>query len=169
MDLRRLRSGELLLAASAVGLFGAMFDDWFGGENAWQSLTFLRVFLALTIVLALAVVILTVTRTVAMACSAAGITVGVGVLTLLLVLYRVVVNEPGPDAASDIGAGAYVGLAFVFGCVAGAWRTLADERTGAPASIEQTERVLAVRGAPRPAPPARDPSRPPARGDRSTS
>jgi hypothetical protein len=160
MDLRRLRSGELLAGASAVALLAVMFMDWFNGANAWESLTFLRVPLVITALLALAIVVLTVSRTVAMACSAAGITVGIGGLTLLLVLYRVGINEPGSNAAVDIRTGAYLGVLCVFGAVAGAWRTLADERTGARASIEQTERVLAVRGAPRPAPPPRDPNRP---------
>jgi hypothetical protein len=168
MDLRRLRSGELLAGASAVGLLAVMFMDWFGGATAWDSLTFLRVPLVITALLALGLVVLTVTRTVAMACSAAGITVGVGSIMLALLLFRVVVNEPGPDAAGDIGTGAYLGVLLVFGCIAGAWRTLADERTDAPASIEQTERVLAVRGAPRPAPPPRDPSRP-ARSERPSA
>lgn len=98
-----------------------------------------------------------------MACSAAAITVGVGTLTLLALLYRIAINEPGPDAGADIGLSAYLGLLCVMGCVAGAWRTLADERTNAVPSLRQTERVLAVRGAPRPAPPARDPDHPPPR------
>jgi len=165
MDLRRLRSGELLAGAGAAGLLAVMFMDWFGGENAWESLTFLRVALVITALLALAVVVLTMSRTVAMACSAAAITVAAGALTLLLALYRVLVDEPGPDAAVDIGAGAYLGLLCVLGAVAGSWRTLADERTDAGAARRQTERVLAVRGPPRPAPPARDAARPP-RGQR---
>jgi hypothetical protein len=140
-----------------------MFEAWFGGASGWESLTLLRVPLVITALLALAVVVLTVSRTVAMACSAAAITVGVGTLTWLLVLYRVAINEPGTDAAGDIGLAAYLGLLCVLGCVAGAWRTLADERTNAVTSLRQTERVLAVRGAPRPAPPARDPDRPPPR------
>jgi hypothetical protein len=119
-----------------------------------------RVALVVTVLLALAIVVLTVSRTVAMACSAASIAVGVGTLTLAVVLYRVVINEPGPNAVVDIGPGAYLGVLLVFGCIAGAWRTLADERTDAARSREQTERVLAVRGAPRPPPPERDPSRP---------
>jgi len=163
MEPRRLRSGELLAAVSAVGLLALMFESWFGGATGWESLTLLRVPLVITALLALAVVVLTVSRTVAMACSAAAITVGVGTLTLLALLYRVAINEPGPDAAAGIDLGAYLGLLCVFGCVVGAWRTLADERTGAATSLRQTERVLAVRGAPRPAPPARDPDRPPPR------
>ena len=163
MELRRLRSGELLVAVSAGALLALMFEAWFGGASGWESLTQLRVPLVITALLALAVVVLTVSRTVAMACSAAAITVGVGTLTLLLLLYRVAINEPGPDAGADIGLAAYLGLLCVLGCVAGAWRTLGDERTGADTSLRQTERVLAVRGAPRPAPPARDPDRPPPR------
>ena len=164
MELRRLRSGELLVAVSAGALLALMlFETWFGGASGWESLTLLRVPLVITALLALAVVVLTVSRTVAMACSAAAITVGVGTLTFLLVLYRVAINEPGPDAAAGIDLGAYLGLLCVFGCVVGAWRTLADERTGAATSLRQTERVLAVRGAARPAPPARDPDRPPPR------
>ncbi len=160
MELRRLRSGELLAGLSAIGLLAVMFMDWFGGVDGWEALTFLRVALVITALLALAIVVLTVSRTVAMACSAAAITVGFGALTFLLLLFRVAVNEPGTDAAGEIGLGAYLGLLLVLGCVAGGWRTLADERTSAALSVEQTERVLAVRGASRPAPPARDPSRP---------
>jgi hypothetical protein len=167
MGLRRLRSGELLAGASAIGLVAVMFTEWFGGADAWNTLSFLRFPLLITALLALSIVVLTVSRTVAMACSAAAITVGVGGLTLLLLLYRVAINEPGPNAAVDIGPGAYLGLLLVLGCIAGGWRTLADERTQAALSREQTERVLAVRGAARPAPPARDPSRPP-RTDRSS-
>jgi len=165
MDLRRLRSGELLAAVSAAGLFLTMFLDWFGGRSAWEALAIGRVLLVAVIALALTLVVLTITaRPVAMAGSAASITVGVAALVLAYVLFRVVVDEPGTDAGHTIGEGAYLGLIFVFGCAAGAWRALGDERTQAPASLRQTERVLAVRGAPRPPPPERDPSRPSPRG-----
>jgi hypothetical protein len=109
---------------------------------------------------ALALVVLTVTRTVAMATSMATITIAVGVIALLPVLYRVVINEPGTNADVTIDPGAYLGLLLVIGVVAGAFRALADERTRAAASLDQTERVLAVRGAPRKPPPARDPDSP---------
>jgi hypothetical protein len=160
MDLRRLRGGELLAGASATSLLIVMFLDWFGGRSAWQAMAILRVVLVALVLCGLTIVVLTVTsRTVAMACSAAAITVGVGALTLLLVGYRVVIDEPGRNAVVSLHAGAYVGLALVAGVVAGAWRTLADERTRTAASLRQTERVLAVRGAPRKPPPARDPRR----------
>jgi hypothetical protein len=161
VDVRRLHRGELLAAASAVGLLVVMFLDWFGGRSAWEALAIGRVVLVALALLVLTLVVLTLTaRPVAMAASAASIAIGVTALAVLLLLYRIVVDEPGPDAGSQIGLGAYLGLLFVLGCGAGAWRALADERTGAASSLRQTERVLAVRGAPRPAPPERDPSRP---------
>jgi hypothetical protein len=160
VDLRRLRSGELLATVSAAGLLLAMFLEWFGGDSAWETLTVGDVLLLGVIALALTLVVLTLTaRPVAMAGSAASITVGFAALVMLYLLYRIVVNEPGTDASGEIGPGAYLGLVFVLGCAAGAWRALGDERTHAPFSLRQTERVLAVRGAPRPPPPERDPGR----------
>jgi hypothetical protein len=161
MDARRLGSGELLAGVSAVGLLVVMFLDWFGGRSAWEALTIGRILLVAVALLALTLVVLTLAaRPVAMAASAASITVGFTALVVLYLLYRIVVNEPGTDAAGEIGIGAYLGLLLVFGCGGGAWRALADERTDAPASLRQTERVLAVRGAPRPPPPERDRGRP---------
>jgi hypothetical protein len=160
VDVRGLRGGELLTGASAVGLLAVLFADWFGGRTAFATLRVTLVVLLALVVLALTVVALTLTSvSVAMACSAAAVTVGVAVLAALFVLYRLVLDEPGPNAAVDVGLGAYLGLAFVVGCGAGAWRALADERTQTPASLRQTERVLAVRGAPRPPPPARSSQR----------
>ena len=160
MDLRRLRSGELIAGASAVALLVVMFEDWFGGGSAWETMTIARVVLVALIGCAFALLVFTVTRTVAMATSMATITIAVGVIALLLVVYRVVINEPGTNAEVTVDLGAYLGVLFVIGIVAGAFAALKDERTQAPASLRQTERVLAVRGAPREPPPARDPDRP---------
>ncbi|HEV7806703.1 MAG TPA: hypothetical protein VGO80_12840 [Solirubrobacteraceae bacterium] len=156
-----MRIGELLAGACAFGLLVVLFLAWFDGRSAWATMAIARVVLVALVACGLTLVVLTVTsRTVAMACSAAAITVGVGALAVLLVVYRVVVNEPGPNATVSLDAGAYLGLLLVLGIVAGAWRTLADERTQTATSLEQTERVLAVRGPPRTPPPARDPDRP---------
>ncbi len=165
MDLRRLRTGELLAGVSGGGLLAVLFADWFGGESGWETMTIARIVLVLLALCALTLVVLTVTsRAVALACSTAVVTVGVGAFALLLVLYRVVANEPGTNALVSIDGGAYLGLLLVLGVIAGALRALNDERTRSPASLRQTERVLAVRGAPRQPPPARDPGRPAPRG-----
>jgi hypothetical protein len=161
MDLRQLRSGELLAGLSAAALLVITFLAWFGGRSAWDTMPILRFVLLASVVCGLTIVVLTVTsRTVAMACSAAAITVGIGAIALITIGYRVALNEPGTNGTVALDAGAYLGLLLVFGIGAGAWRTLADERTRTAASLRQTERVLAVRGAARKPPPARDPSRP---------
>jgi len=153
----RLRSGEIVAGLGAAGLSVVMFLDWFGGRSAWETMTVGRVLLVLTIALALTLVVFTLRRrAVSMAISAPTITIGVGAPTLLLVLYRVGIDEPGRNGLVSIDAGAYAGLALLLATLAGAWRTIADERTQTPESLRQAERVLAVRGAPRPAPPRRD-------------
>lgn len=156
MDLRRLRGGELLATAGAIGLAVVLFVDWFGGRSGWSTLTVGRVLLVLTIALALTFVVITLSaRAVSMATSSATVTVGFGTLTLLYLLVRVGIDEPGVNALVSVDAGAYLGVLCVVGIIAGAWRALADERTASPVSLDQTERVLAVRGAARPAPPER--------------
>jgi hypothetical protein len=160
MDVRRLRSGELVAGLGAAGLAVVMFAEWFGGRSAWDTLTVGRVLLVLTVALAATLVVITLRkRAVSMAMSAATVTIGVGAITLLYLLYRVGIDEPGRNGTVSVDGGAYLGLLCVLLILAGAWRTIADERTGAAASLRQTERVLAVRGAPRPPPPARDPAR----------
>jgi hypothetical protein len=164
MDLRRLRSGELVVAAGTAGLVIVMFLDWFGGRSAWETLTLGRLLLVVTVALGATLVVMTLSRrAVSMATSAATVTIGVGTLALLYLLYRVGIDEPGRNGLVSVDAGAYAGLACVLAIVGGAWRTLDDERTQAAASLEQTERVLAVRGAARPPPPERDPTREPRR------
>ena len=151
--MRQLRSGELLAGLSAAALLVVTFLAWFGGRSAWETMPVLRFVLVALVACGLTIVVLTVTsRTVAMACAAAAITVGVGAIALLTVGYRIALNEPGTNATVALDAGAYLGLLLVLGVLAGGWRTLADERTRTAASLRQTERVLAVRGAPRAAP-----------------
>jgi hypothetical protein len=159
VDLRRLRGGELLAGVSAAALLVVMFEGWFSGKSAWETMTIVRIALVALVLCAFALVVLTVSRTVAMATSAATITIAVGAITLLLVFYRVAINEPGTNADVSVDLGAYLGLLLVAGVVAGAFVALKDERTHAAASLRQTERVLAVRGAAREPPPARDPDR----------
>ena len=160
MDVRRLRSGELLTAAGAIGLAVVLFTGWFGGESGWSTLTVGRVLLVLTIALALTLVVFTLSaRAVSMATSAAVVTIGIGSLAVLYLLYRVGIDEPGRNALVGVDPGAYLGLLCGLLIVGGAWRAAADERKDSAISLRQTERVLAVRGPTRPPPPARDPGR----------
>lgn len=160
MDIRRLRSGELLTAAGTAGLAVVLFADWFGGRSGWSTMTVGRGLLVVTIALALTLVVFTLSaRAVSMATSAAIVTIGVGALAVLYLLYRVGIDEPGRNALVSVDAGAYLGLLFALLIVGGAWRAAADERKDSAISLRQTERVLGVRGAARPAPPPRDADR----------
>ena len=160
MDVRRLRSGELVTAAAAAGLAVVLFADWFGGRSGWSTMTVGRFLLVLTILLALTLVGVTLRAgAVSMALSAAVVTIGIGLLALLYLLYRVGIDEPGRNALVSVDAGAYLGLLCLLAILAGTWRSLADERKNSAVSRRQTDRVLAVRGPARPAPPSRDPAR----------
>lgn len=166
MHLYRLRLGELLVGGSALALFVVLFAlDWFSfsgmGASGWDALEIQRFLLLVVVALAGTLVALTVlARPVAMPVAAAVVTTGTAIVALLALLYRVGIDEPGPNPVVEVELGAYLGLAAVTGIAAGAWRTMADERTATAASHRQAERVLAVRGAPRPPPPERDPDRP---------
>ena len=90
------------------------------------------------------------------------VAVPLGLLAILVVIFRLVA-EPGLGVgASDrevaVEWPAFAGLVGSIAIVVGAWIALADERTGTALSRAQTERALAVRGAPRAVPPPKDPS-----------
>ena len=120
MDLRRLRSGEIVTGAGALGLSAVLFMDWFGGRSGWSTMTVGRVLLVVTILLAMTLVVVTLgARAVSMATSAATVTIGVGSLALILLLYRVGLDEPGRNALVSVDAGAYLGLLCVLAIVAG--------------------------------------------------
>jgi drug/metabolite transporter (DMT)-like permease len=152
MDLTRLRTGELLAAAGALALLGVAFLDWYGDESAWQALPLLRVAIVLVALLALGLAVLTAgRRPVALPVAAGVVLIALGALLTFALLVRLAFP---PDGASR-ELGALAGLLAAALLTAGAWRTVADERTGTRESREQAERTLAVRGAARPVPPPR--------------
>lgn len=157
MDVRRLRSGELVTAGCAVALAVVLFVDWFGGRSGWSAMTLGRFLLVLMILLALTLVVVTLRAgAVSAALSVGVVTIGIGTIALLYLLYRVGIDEPGRNALVSVDTGAYLGLLSLLGILAGTWRSLADERKDSVVSLRQTERVLAVRGPARPPPPAHE-------------
>lgn len=166
VDLGRLRFGELLAGSSAAGLLVVLFAvDWFRfsgvGATGWDALEIQRFLMLALIALAFMLISLTIfARPVAMPVAAAVVMTGTAILTVLALLYRVGINEPGTNDLIEVEIGAYLGLALATAIAVGGWRSMQDERTRSQTSQRQAERVLAVRGAPRPAPPERDPDRP---------
>ena len=169
MNLRRLRSGEALALAGAVALAVLLALDWFflstpdarvgAHESGIRYLGwFAELLLILAILLAFALASFTLThRTTGVAVVLAVVTACFGLFAVLAILVRLVA-QPGlgveaGNADVEVELPAYLGLLAAAAIPFGAWRTMADERTDAPESLEQTEDVLRVRGAPRPAPP----------------
>jgi hypothetical protein len=169
MSLARLRAGEWLALAGALALLVLLLLPWYAydgrataGEPAETGLAGLGWALVALVLLAALTTLAFVAATAAEHSPTAPlalnvVAVAVGTLALLALLARLVV-EPGlgveaPDGDVGLRAPAWLAPVATLAMLAGAWRAMADERTDAPAAREQTERVLRVRGAARPAPP----------------
>ena len=168
MKLTRLRPGELIALLGALALAVLLGLDWFAvstpvadlraHESGIRSLGWLATLLVLAaIALALALALVTATQ------RAAGLPVVLGVLTVtaailatLAIAIRLVL-QPGlgigaGNADVDLRWPAVAGLLAALTLLAGAWRSMADERTDAPDSLAQRREVLGAAGV-RPAPP----------------
>lgn len=169
MRLSRLRSGETAALAGAVALAVLLGFDWFflstpdarvgQHESGIRSLGwFADVLLILAILSALALAFFTVTqRATAVPTTLAVFTTLLGALAAATVAFRLIA-QPGlgveaGNADVEVELPAYLGLLAALAIAAGGWRAMADERADTEESLEQTEEVLRVRGAPRPAPP----------------
>ena len=143
--MRRIRLGEALTAIGAIGLFVLLFADWFEGggvsRSGWSSLGWgLVVLLVAVMALAAVMVVSTVARAKpAIIVGSAVTTAVVAIVTLLIALLRVLVTQPDLDLGLGNGAvtiqtAGYLGILALALIAAGAWITLADERTDAPES-----------------------------------
>jgi len=133
-----------------------------GDRSGWASLGWLALVpVVATIVSAACLVVATVVAPTPAPALAAGVaTVPWALLAVVAIAVRLVA-QPGlgadlPDELVEVRWPAYLAIAGAAAVLAGAWRALADERTDTVQAREQTERALAVRGAPRPAPPPQD-------------
>jgi hypothetical protein len=157
---RRLRSGELLAGAGAVALFVLLFFDWFLPEvrprvvetsgrivgpephlSGWTSLGRpLSVLLLVVLVLAMWLAASTLFAAAVSQPVAAGVLLSaVGTIAFVVLVVRVTIAQPGlgtgqRDEAVAVQLPAYLGLVAMAVIVVGGWRSMADERTGAPES-----------------------------------
>ena len=169
MRLSRLRSGELLALGAAILLAVVLGLDWFllstpdarlgAHESGIRSLGWLAALVLVTAIgLGLTLAWTTLTnRPAGLSVTLAVLTTVFGVFATIAILVRLVL-QPGlgveaGNADVDLQLPAWLGLALAVLLTAGAWRTMADERTDARESRAQTERVLAAGGEVRPAPP----------------
>jgi hypothetical protein len=159
MDLRRLRTGEWLAAASGVALFVSLFLPWYevgsgayldrspGGSGVtfygplagatatgWESLDAIDVVLALVAASAVLLAIVTATQRVpAVPIALAALISLFGSVGVILVLLRAL---DLPDWAGGRKGGLWLALAGALGIVAGAWLSMREEIRPGGARVE---------------------------------
>ena len=169
MRLSRLRSGETIALLGAIALAVLLAFDWFflstpdarvgAHESGIRALGwFADLLLIFAILSAFALAFFTVAhRASALPVMFGVLTSTFGILGVIAILVRLIA-QPGlgveaGNADVEIELPALLGLLATIAIAAGGWRTMGDERTHSRESLDQTEDVLRVRGAPRPAPP----------------
>jgi membrane-associated HD superfamily phosphohydrolase len=144
-DPARLRRGEVIVGAGAIVLLASMFVlKWYGSGGGsvtgWDALTTLRWLMLVTIAVALALVYTQMTRrSPAVPVTLSVIVTVLGVVTALALIYRVLINEPGPDSVISQKAGSFVGLLSAIAIVIGGYLSMRDEGVAdrdAPSEIE---------------------------------
>ena len=132
--MRRVRAGEIVAGAAGVLLLASLFLEWYSvdsredGLSAWAAFSFVDLLLALVALLGIALAVSQVVgRGPALPVALGVITTTLALAASLLLLYRIL-NQPGPNDAIGVSAGAWVGLAAAIAVFLGAWLSLSDER-----------------------------------------
>ncbi len=131
MSLGRVRAGELLAFAGAVGVIVALFEPWYesasGRLDAWDTFGPAVVLLMVAAGAALVLLLGTLTeRSTALPVSAAVWSVLFGLIAVIAAVVRVLER---PDHATSLCAGAWLALAGAVAILLGAWQSMRDERT----------------------------------------
>ena len=132
--MRRVRIGEIVAGVAGAVLLLSLFLEWYTvrgraeGLTAWGAFAFVDLLVCLVALLGIALAVSQVAgRGPALPVAIGVITSTLGLAATLLVLYRIL-NQPGPNDAIGVGAGAWIGLAACLGVFLGAWLSLSDER-----------------------------------------
>jgi hypothetical protein len=132
--MRRVRLGDIVAGAAGVLLLVATFFGWYtvrGRDDdlsAWAAFTVVDVVVALVALLGIALALSSVVgRGPALPVALAVTTTTLALACSMLLLYRIL-NQPGPNEAIGVAAGAWIGLLACVGVFLGAWRSLGDER-----------------------------------------
>jgi hypothetical protein len=146
-DPARLRRGELIVGASAVVLLASMFAlKWYGltaalrpiaarqgaptSLSGWNGLSHVRWLLLVTALAGLALVFFQATRRApAVPVSVSAIALVLGVLSTLALIYRVLINQPGPNDLIERKAGEFVELAAVLVLTWGVYLSIRQKST----------------------------------------
>jgi hypothetical protein len=145
LELSRLRPGEVIAGLGGLVLLFSLFvTTWYGttgpisptaallgastSYNGWHALTDLRWLILLTGATAVALAYFQATRRApAIPVSLSVIVTVLALLTVLFLIYRVLINVPGPDSVIDRKAGAYLGLISSVAILYGAFASMRQE------------------------------------------
>ncbi len=150
MDLRRLRVGEIVLAAGGAVLIVSLFLPWYdtagdASASGFEALGAIDVILALVAACAISVTVATtVMRVAAVPIALDALATLLGLPALVLVLVRVL---DLPEVATGREFGVWVALAGAAGIVVGGALAMRDERLSPPG------RYVDATGRPVPKPP----------------
>ena len=149
-----------MVGISGVVLLASMFLlDWYGlkaqlapsyaalgrptGFDAWNSLSNIRWLLLLAVLSALSLVYFQATRRApAIPVSLSVVATTFGVLCLIALIYRVLIDVPGPSGVIERRIGAYVGLLSVIVMIYGGYRSMRAEGI---ASADEPPEIETVR------------------------
>jgi hypothetical protein len=131
MDLRRLRIGEWILAASGGALLVSLFLPWYDAAlTAWESFAVIDIVLALIAAAAVAVLLITATQSVpAVPIMLESLVTLAGIAATVIVIVRVL-NLP--DGAGGREWAIWLGLAGALGIAVGGLVAMRDERLSSP-------------------------------------
>jgi len=168
-DPARLRLGEWVVGASGLTLLFALIAlSWYGlktrlaptaaqlgvatSVSGWTGLTHVRWLVLVTLLAALALVFFQATRRApAIPVSFSVIVTVLGIVTVIALIYRVLINTPGPDQLVELRAGAYVGLLSALALSYGGYLSMREEgiaERDAPQEIETLRLEDLPRGSP---------------------
>jgi hypothetical protein len=159
MDLRRLRAGEWIAAASGAALLASLFLPWYeagagdlGGAadlTGWEALGAIDVVVGLVAAAAIALLVVTAAQRVpAVPVMMDALVTLAGIVAALLVLIRVL---DLPDGAAGRGWALWLGLTGALGIVLGGSLAMRDERLSPPGKHTDAS------GRPAPPPPEPEP------------
>jgi hypothetical protein len=140
-DLSRLRRGELIAGAGGVVLLASVLIlPWYGASGpggsvtvtGWSALSILRWLILLDGLAAVALATAQAAcRAPALPVSLSVISTVLGAVTAIALVYRVLINLPGPDSIVAQRLGAFLGLVAAVAIVYGAFASMREE--GIPA------------------------------------
>jgi hypothetical protein len=149
MDLRRLRAGEWVAAASGVALLVSLLLPWYGADgesvSAWEALAALDILLAFVAASGVLLALVTATQRVpALSIALSGLVTLAGLIGVVLVLIRIL---DVPDGVGGREWALWLALASAVGIVIGGMLSMRDERLSKPG------RLTDAAGRPAPPPP----------------